>query len=136
MKILRLISHAAIFMTLILSCTRNDGAIGKQFGQWKLVSISRDGTDDPSYGGNIYWSFQSSTIEMKEVMAEHEVYQTFGSYSLTDNTLRLSFPDSSFPPRPATGLPRECELQVIRLDGGSMVLGYGEPAIIYTFRKW
>lgn len=87
----------AIILLASGACTRNDGDIGKQFGQWKLVSISRDGADDPSYKGNIYWSFQNSTIEMKEVTDEHEAYQAFGSYRISDNTMFLSFTDPGFP---------------------------------------
>ena len=135
MKTFRLIILTAIILTLG-ACTRNDGNIGKQFGLWKLESITRDGADDPAYRGNIYWSFQNSTIEMKEVVAEHEAYQAFGTYRIADNTLFLSFTDPDFPPRPATGLPRECELQILKLTDSAMVLSYGEPATIYTFRKW
>lgn len=130
------ITLLTIFILAAGGCTRNDGNIGKQFGQWKLMSISRDGADDPSYKGNIYWSFQNTTIEMKEVTDEHEAYQAFGSYRISDNTMFLSFTDPDFPPRPVAGLPRECELQILKLTGSSMVLAYGEPATIYTFRKW
>lgn len=135
MKITRLIL-SAIALFILAGCTRNDGDIGHLFGQWKLVSITRNGVDDPSYEGNIYWSFQNSTLEMKEVVAHNTVYQTFGNWHETDNTLFFSFPDHDYPPRPSVGLPREAELQIIKLDSGSLILSYGDPATIYTFRKW
>lgn len=136
---MRIIRHIAILLLAVIAltgCTRNNGNIGKQFGQWKLVSISIDGVDHPDYKGNIYWSFQGSTIEMKEVDADNVVYQTFGNYRIEDNTLFLSFPDETFPPRPVTGLPRDAELQIIKLTGNEMILSYGDPATIYTFHKW
>lgn len=124
----------ALLSLLLCACTRNDGDIGRLFGQWKLVSISRGGIDDTAYAGNIYWSFQNSTIEMKEVTADHVSYNTFGNWHEGDSTLFLSFPDNA--PNHHTGLPREAELQIIKLDGGTMVLSYGDPATIYTFKKW
>ena len=135
MKLLRYISVIAILL-MTCACTRNDGNIGYLFGQWKLVSMTTDGVDIPNYKGNVYWSFQNTTIEMKVVIETGEVYQTFGNFKEMDNTLFLNFPDEDFPPRPITGLPRECELQVIKLTGGEMILSYGDPATIYTFRKW
>lgn len=95
-----------------------------------------EGEPIAQYNENVYWSFQSQTIEMKEVVASHEVYQTFGNYKLTDNTLLLSFPDKDFPPRPITGLPREAAMQVLSLSSSRMVLAHGTPDTIYTFHKW
>lgn len=133
--------HISLALTLMLfllcqACTRNDGNIGKQFGQWKLVTISENGTDRADYDGNIYWSFQNTTIEMKQVMPEHITYQTFGNYRIADNTLFISFPDKDFKPLPTLGLPREAELQIVRLTGSDMVLTYGDPAVTFTFKKW
>lgn len=126
----------ALLAMLLCACTRNDGDIGRFFGQWKLVGITRGGVDDTSYKGNMYWSFQNSTIEMKEVTEDHVSYQTFGNWHEADNTLFLSFPDKGYAPSYVTGLPREAELQIMQLDGGAMVLSYGDPATIYTFKKW
>ena len=135
MKITRFI-FSTLVVFLLVGCTRNDGDIGRLFGQWKLISITRNGADDTSYSGNIYWSFQNTTVEMKEVVAHNTVYQTFGNWYETDNTLFVSFPDKDYPPRPTVGLPREAELQIVKLAGSDLILSYGEPATIYTFRKW
>lgn len=136
MKTLRYTLSLALLLITALSCTHNNGDIGNQFGQWKLVTMTRAGVDDADYKGNIFWSFQNTTIEIKEVAANHEVWQTFGNYRLEDATLFLSFPDEDRPPRPVLGLPRECELQVVRLKGGEMVLYYPENETTYTFRRW
>lgn len=134
---MRIIKVIAILLSVfaLAGCTRNNGNIGKQFGQWKLVSITTEGVDMPGYHGNIFWSFQGSTIETKAVADNNAVYQSFGNYHIVDNTLFLSFPDKDFAPRPST-IPREAEMQIIKLTGGTMVLSYGEPATIYTFHKW
>ncbi|MCM1319279.1 MAG: lipocalin-like domain-containing protein [Muribaculaceae bacterium] len=126
-----------IFIALLLcSCTRNDGDIGSLFGQWKLESMTTDSKEKTDYKGNIFWSFQNTTVEMKEVIEPGEVYQTFGNFKVMDNTMFLSFPDADFPPRPVLGLPRDCEMQIIKISGGELILSYGDPATIFTFRKW
>lgn len=130
---------ALLLLPFLSGCTRNDGNIGKQFGQWKLVSITRDGVDDQRYGGNIYWSFQSSTIEIKETTPHKDVWHSFGNYRIADETLFLSFPDKDFPPRPALGLPREAELQIVKFTTGIMILYYNDGndgGITYTLHKW
>ena len=73
---------------------------------------------------------------MKEVQADNVVYQSFGSYRIEDNTLFLSFTDPDFPPRPVTGLPRVCELDILRFTRSELVLSYQEGTVIYTFHKW
>ncbi|MCM1005987.1 MAG: lipocalin-like domain-containing protein [Prevotella sp.] len=125
-----------LLLLALCGCTRNNSDIGKLFGLWHLTSIQTERTDLPEYPGNIYWGFQNTTIEMKEVADHHDVYTTFGSYCIEDNTMFLSFPDKDFAPNRFTGLPRECELQIIKLTGKEMILSYSEPATIYTFRKW
>lgn len=122
----------------LFGCTRNDGNIGKQFGQWKLVDISRSDGDATPYAGNIFWSFQNTTLEIKEVDSHHNVWQTFANYRIADNTLFISFPDKDYPPRPALGLPRQCELDIIRFTSKEIILLYESESdnIQYTLRKW
>ena len=136
MKVRRLYFLILLCLLLTGACTRNDGDIGRQFGLWKLVSVTRAGVDDPSYEENVFWAFQNNTIEMKEVQADNVVYQSFGSYRIEDNTLFLSFTDPDFPPRPVTGLPRVCELDILRFTRSELVLSYQEGTVIYTFHKW
>lgn len=134
-KIIRYLT--LIFVGLAMcACTRNDGNIGMLFGQWKLTSMTTNGVDNADYHGNLFWSFQNTTIEMKEVTANSVVYQTFGNFKVADNTMFLSFPDANFSPNHIVNLPRECELQIIKISGGELILSYGDPATIYTFNKW
>lgn len=135
MKQLKYLCLFLLVMTLS-ACTHNDGDIGNIFGQWKLVAMTTDGVDNPDYKGNVFWSFQNTTIEIKEVNEPGEVYQSFGNFKEMDNTLFLDFADDKYPPRPIVGLPAQSELQIIKLTGGEMILSYGDPATIYTFRKW
>ena len=65
-SIYRYILLFAAVLTL-QGCTHNDGGPHELYGQWKLMSMEKDGINVPGYTGNIFWSFQSSTIEMKEV---------------------------------------------------------------------
>lgn len=124
-------------LTMLLNaCTHNDGNIGAQFGQWQLIGAERDGVSIHDWEGEIYWSFQNSTIEMKRVSPDHTAVQTFGNYRIEDETLYLDFPDEARPPLPEFHMPRQAEMQIVRLRGGEMILAYGAPATLYTFRKW
>lgn len=130
------------------ACTRNNGNIGKQFGQWKVTHITVDGQTDANYHGNMFWSFQNSTVEMKYVEDNHETRNTFGNYRIDDNTLFITFPDASRPPLPGLRLKAEGEnaIQIVRLTGSEMTLAYdtspedadnGTAAtVILQLRKW
>lgn len=37
---------------------------------------------------------------------------------------------------PLVNIPRQCEMQVVRLKGKEMVLATGNPATMYYFKKW
>ncbi len=134
------------FLPGLVGCTRNDGNIGKQFGQWKVISITVDGKDDIAYQGNIFWSFQNSTIEMKRVEANHDAYATFGNYRIMDETLFVTFPDDARPPMGGFGLKAsvENELHILRMTGSEMILAYESTTLIpgttsnmtVRLRKW
>jgi len=124
----------ALLLLTFLSCTRNDGGEAQLYGQWKLQRVERDGVTDDSYAGDIFWKFQNKTIEMQQMLPLHENVATFGNYRLSDGTLYLSFPDEQYPP--LLSLPRQCELRVVRLKGGEMVLATGEPATMFYFKRW
>ena len=128
-----IISLGLIFLTLI-SCTRNNGGDSSLYGTWRLQRVVREGADDASYTGNVFWKFQNQTIEMQETGDLHTAVNRFGNYRLADETLFLSIPDSDMPP--LLGLPRECELQVVRITGKEMVLSTGYPATMFYFKKW
>lgn len=144
----RTLSLIAVLVSVLTlgACTRNDGNIGKQFGQWKVTHITFDGKEDATYYGNIYWSFQNSTIEMKRVEANHEAYSTFGNYRIMDETLFITFPDDSRPPMPGFGFKPlvENEIQIVRLTSTEMTLAYETASddsdtptnVMIYLRKW
>lgn len=142
-----IISVAALLLIILVGgCTRNDGNIGKQFGQWKVTSITIDGEPDKSYQGNMFWSFQNSTVEMKYVEANHTTTTTFGNYRIMDETLFISFPDEARPPLAVPGLKVENEIQIVRLTGSRMTLAYNaDPedvnqgtaaTVVLELQKW
>lgn len=132
MKQLTLLFLTALFA--LGACTRNDGGVSDLYGQWQLTGVERDGISDTDYKGGVYWSFQNATIEMKQTYPDHSYFQTFGNYRVADATLFLDFPDERY--APLLGLPRQAELQIVRLHGSQLILAYGDPATVYTFRKW
>ncbi len=133
--------YAAVAMTLLLltSCTHNNGDIGQLFGKWKLTSIVADGAPQPVYNGNIFWSFQSSTINMQVVSEHHDVYNVFGNWRLEDEALTLDFSDPQMPPPAELGLPASAHLQVLHLSHNKAEFIYystDNTTITYTLKKW
>lgn len=131
---------------LVTSCTHNNGDIGEQFGQWKLMRIERNGVVDDTYGGNMFWSFQSSTIEMKIVALDHSTRNTFGNYNIENGLMHISFPDDDRTPPDGLGLTRDNDLKIVTLSDSRMTLSYknayvpaggGEPEdMTLYFTKW
>lgn len=131
--------------SLLGACTHNDGDIGYFFGQWKLVEITADDKVLESYGGNMFWSFQSSTIEVKTIGENHVATQSFGDFRNADNTLFLSFPDTKYPPPYFFGNLREIECQIVHIDHKTMTLSFVAPqassqgygaTLLLKFKKW
>ena len=130
-----------IWLALTPGCTTNNGDIGPIAGQWQLTAVD---TDIPEYkvdtdDGKIYWWFQNTTIHMYQLSDDHFEDNRFGNYHLDDNTLFLDFPDEGSYGEPLMGLPRQCELQLLRLDGKQLELMYhptDDSQVVYHFRKW
>lgn len=120
----------------LAGCTRNNGGEADFYGQWHLMSMEREGKDVAGYDGNVYWSFQSSTIDMKEVLPHNAPRSNYGNYRVIDETLYIDFSCPDFMPPAILGLPRQAELQIIELSGGRMTLAYGSPATVYRFKRW
>ncbi len=126
---------------ILAGCTHNNGDIGSLFGTWKLKEIRIDNEKDTGYDGSVFWAFQSSTIRMTKIRPYHDRDEVYGSWRLEDNTLFLDFPDEQYAPIPDTMLPRQSELQLLRMSHSSMTLMYTENnaegrQIIYEFQKW
>lgn len=78
-------------------CTRNDGDIGDLFGEWRLESITADGEplqlydNDPDAPQLYTWAFQSNVIRINTLYVHSLVYDCYGTWARTDNSLILTF---------------------------------------------
>ncbi|MBQ4344614.1 MAG: lipocalin-like domain-containing protein [Muribaculaceae bacterium] len=149
MKTIKIIFCLLVIFIILPSCTRNDGNIGDYFGRWKLEKITLDGDVRVYKYNNIFWSFQSSIIEMDEV---NELYHSkishYGSWFVEDDSLVLDFghcDNDSEPGKneyaPISGMFLENGinmLDVILLSGSEMHLRYdkGEYVVDYYLIKW
>lgn len=143
-----IISIIIVSLTILFAgCTSNNGDIGDMFGQWKLTEIlHNDGEDsDETYTGNVFWSFQNTTVEIKEIGADNTSAQTYGNFSIEGETLTLTFPDEKFPAPAILGSEKEYKLQIISLDKSHLTLGLDSPSsvqegygasTILKFKKW
>lgn len=135
-------------LTILLNgCTTNNGDIGDMFGQWRLTEVMHndDGSADGTYSGNMFWSFQNTTVEIKQIESNNVYVQTYGNFYVEDETLTLTFPDDKFPAPSILGTGKEYKLQIISLDKSHMTLGfdsrssseegYGASTIL-KFKKW
>ncbi|MDE7153487.1 MAG: lipocalin-like domain-containing protein [Muribaculaceae bacterium] len=153
MKRIILFLTAIVALTLAPSCTHNNGDIGSWFGIWKVTSIKVDGVADSSYDGNIFWSFQSSVFQMKQVVAGEGIGrdERWGTWSEESGDLLLDFTHSSnaFPgggigsyqPLPATYLPANqvSRLKILKYPGSEMELSYTSETgkqITYSLKRW
>lgn len=128
-----------IMIGVCSGCTHNNGDIGPLFGKWKLTEISIDGNIDNGYGGNIFWSFQSSTVNMIKVSEHHQTKATYGSWTQTDDILTISFPDEDFSPMEELNLKTVNDFNIIKLSGSQMTLrsvDNDDATTEYKFQKW
>lgn len=129
----------SLLCLLATACTHNNGDIGPLFGKWKVTAIEADGMEQPQYGGNIFLSFQSHTVEVTEILPDHMRNDAFGNWSRTGDELTLIFPDAGMVPPAASMLPVQCTLQILHLDSGKATfqlrLQQG-ATLTYTLKKW
>ncbi|MFI3240504.1 MAG: lipocalin-like domain-containing protein, partial [Bacteroidales bacterium] len=115
----------SLMSIIISSCTQNDGNIGELFGSWYIESIEIDGVESVSYDGNIFFAFQNSVTTMTQVDEYNERTTRYGSWSMTDDILYLTYADTDYLPLPATGFTagvNACE--VIQLTNDTLTLEY------------
>lgn len=131
----------AVVMVWLCGCTRNDGDIGPLFGTWQLTEREVTGEEVsaplPPVKG-LFWSFQSSVIEMKHVYGTSRYESVYGNWDLQGKTLTLDFPDPAQPMLEEFLLPRRCEVEVTELDGKNLHVEYrmeGGGEVKYKFRK-
>lgn len=142
------LNNIILLLTIIVlslftsNCTTNDGDIGPLFGKWKLVEIIDNNKVVGQYTGNIYWSFQNSTLGFTRVNNHNAYDESYCNWTTNDNTLIINFVDSIYRPFSEMGLTEPvCELNINKLDGSEMILSLisspttGNPRI-YKFKKW
>lgn len=84
----------AVVMVWLCGCTRNDGDIGPLFGTWQLTEREVTGEEVSAPlppVKELFWSFQSSVIEMKHVYGTSRYESIYGNWDLQGKTLRLIF---------------------------------------------
>jgi len=144
--ITKLVSGLAACLTLS-GCMQHNGDIGDWFGTWKLEAITVDGTEAPSYEGNIFFQFQTDIVRIVEVDTSLPATRTecFGRWEENDGILTLDFSYSAdginhFTPMPETLLDKGINLLTIDSQTSKKMRLTGEktdPAqtVVYTFRK-
>lgn len=130
---------AAVFSAFFIlsGCTRNNGNIGKIFGQWQLQRVETEGMELPEQPAT-YWSFQSSTVRVAVLSDMHSFRETYGNFRLEDETLFLDFADERYPEL-IPGVGRQSEWQLLRLTGKELTVRYQYPdqsSMIWYFKKW
>ncbi|MCM1291202.1 MAG: lipocalin-like domain-containing protein [Prevotella sp.] len=139
-KHLYIISFILItILTGSLGCTQNNGHIGPIFGRWNLKSIETVNYTEIKWENDIFWAFQNDVIQISHIFPEEQGFTTYGSFRLMDDTLFLDFSDPRYPIYNLLKLPSQCQLQVLKLTGNTLVLQYNpteDSSITYTFHKW
>lgn len=126
-------------LILLCGCTHNNGDIGPLFGKWKVTAIEVDGTEACDYAGNVFWNFQSHTIGITAILPDHERIDGFGNWTLVNNILSLSFPDSDKLPPVQAALPSQCLLEVVTLNTRHAIFRYRSAegsSLTYFLTKW
>lgn len=135
-----------------MGCTHNNGDIGPWFGTWKLNAITINGDVDEAYAAqdNMVWKFQSSVVEMQEILPGHMTYDHFGTWhQLSDDVVEMKFiyKDDNNPvgsdyysPPVSSHLPKgEFVMDILELASGKMRLRYtSDEGTVYTYslKKW
>jgi len=140
---------AAIIAILACACTHNNGDIGPWFGQWKLESLEADGTPDPAYKGNQFWSFQNDILQIDELIDDMLYVRHIATWRREGGLLLIDFThsdanspstDGNYAPPSNIGLEPDAvnALAIDRLSGSRIVLTHdaGDRVITYRLRKW
>ena len=130
-------------LTVLGSCSHNNGDIGYWFGLWHLDSIEIDGVQDKQYDGQYYFLFQGKVFCIRYVNEKnHEYTEGFARWEESNNgkTMTVSFVDYRFPPYIGDAFPNNylsivTRFNVITLNSTTMVLSYTNPdnGITYTY---
>lgn len=131
----------AILLIILSGCTRNNGDIGKLFGQWKVTSITADGEDVYDCDGVLYFAFQSSVYCQKLVNEEtHWDDCVYAKWKYDGNGIIIDFSDSDYTPFPATGMLKGPNpIEIVNQKDNDMVMSHVNTSgvkFVYTLKKW
>lgn len=150
MKILSKIFLASIVL-LLFGCSHNKGGDTRLWGNWKLISITVNGTEDSSYNGNYFWQFQADVVQILEVSDEfHESITHIGTWSFSDDNkhLLLNFTHSDDDTAAGTGAyapPADIyitephsTLDVLKTGSSTLTLSHETKVglVIYHLKRW
>lgn len=131
-----------LLQLICAGCTHNNGNIGNFFGQWKLTDIIINDESLPDYEGNVYWSFQNSTINIKEINSNHIAKNCYGNWKEYNGNMVVDFPDNNeqdYTALHTIKLGRLSELEIIVENNRHMILKYipnSKTNIVYKFDKF
>ena len=98
-------------MTVVASCTSNNGDIGPWFGTWKVTEVRCDSEVEEQYAGNMFFKFQSSVFEVLVVNDHHFSDTAFGEWrEEPGGKLVIWFPDQSYEPSQESHFAREANV--------------------------
>lgn len=99
MKTLRYTLITLVLLLGLSSCTHNEGDIGIWFGTWQIEDVDCAELDladtyyDPASAA-IYFQFQGKMATVRMVNKLHDEKVDYGTWSESDGTLDISFPDN------------------------------------------
>ena len=130
----------ALIVTILPSCTQNNGNMGDWFGHWKLRSVAVDGKESDEYEGDIFFSFQSSVFCQIKAEADHGGDHKFANFEDNGEYITITFSTDRYQPFAETMMKMgENVLHVDHLDGKdlrlSMNLDDGRK-VTYELEKW
>ncbi|MGM9833045.1 MAG: hypothetical protein ACI31A_05080 [Candidatus Limisoma sp.] len=130
---------ALVAMLTLGSCLHNNGDIGPWFGHWKVTRITIDGTDDPNYGGDLFFSFQSSVIRVSQSFpAENRSSSIYGNWQEQQGTMSVEFKEAFQSLLDYAHLDKQFVFNVVRRSGDKVLRYTAEDGKEYTYylTKW
>ena len=130
-----------LVMTVVASCTSNNGDIGPWFGTWKVTEVRCDGEAEEQYAGNMFFKFQSSVFEVLVVNDHHFTDTAFGEWrEEPGGKIVIWFPDQSYEPAQESHFAREANVltyDAVKASGFLLTLK-ATDGHTYTYRlvKW
>lgn len=127
-------------VAVLSGCTQNNGRIGHWFGQWKVERLTVDGADDPTYGGDAFFCFQSSVFGVRISYPEtggSAMY--YGAWEERDGVLNVKFNTAESSVPGGLHLAEECNFRIVAAGNKEKTLelvGEGGETYTYYLKRW